>query len=181
MASQQQHPIAAPFPAPPPFYHHFTKQNLERLRRLQKANEQTPHTNGDSTPSQQKPSSTILDLPPELRYLLPPPLPAPESTYRSFGSSISLSAPELSLTDAGIEQLYPSPDPGSTGSVDAVTNPQSHLIALARSLLTTFLSLIGTLSINPELFGDKVDDLQTICYNMHDLINQYRPHQSTLR
>ncbi len=45
-------------------------------------------------------------------------------------------------------------------------------------MLTTYLSLIGTLSLNPELFGDRVDDLQTICYNMHDLINQYRPHQA---
>jgi mediator of RNA polymerase II transcription subunit 7 len=57
-------------------------------------------------------------------------------------------------------------------------NPQPHLISLARSLLTTFLSLTGILSQNPELYQDRVQDLQTIMYNMHDLINQYRPHQA---
>ena len=34
------------------------------------------------------------------------------------------------------------------------------------------------LSINPEDAAEKIDHLQTLFYNVHDLINQYRPHQA---
>ncbi|KAK5162875.1 Mediator of RNA polymerase II transcription subunit 7 [Saxophila tyrrhenica] len=183
MADNQPQPIAAPFPAPPPFYHHFTKSNLSHLRRLQKdASQQTPQPNGDSTGTDNnssdtsttnhdsKPDLDILSLPPELRYLLPP--PRPTTTYTTFARPINLTAPDLSLADAGVEQLYPSPPP------DTQLNPQPPLLSLARSLLTTYLSLIGNLAVNPEGFEDKVEDLQTLAFNMEDLINRYRPHQA---
>jgi len=57
-------------------------------------------------------------------------------------------------------------------------NPQPHLLVLARSLLTTFLALTGALSEDPTEYLDSVTNLKTIVTNMHDLINQYRPHQA---
>ncbi|KAL8970767.1 MAG: hypothetical protein Q9183_001363, partial [Haloplaca sp. 2 TL-2023] len=64
--------ISAAFPAPPPFYKSFTQDNLSHLSRLREVN----------------PSITALDLPPELRTLLPPPPPSPKHQYRSFGATV---------------------------------------------------------------------------------------------
>lgn len=146
----EQSAIASPFPAPPPFYKHFTKQNLAALRRLQK---------DDDAPV----------LPKDLQFLVPP--EPPVGKYSSFGAEIDRDAPEPTLAAAGIEQVYPA-------AAEVRLNPQPYLIVLARSLLTTFLSLTGILSANPELYQEKTQDLQTLMYNMHDLINQYRPHQA---
>jgi mediator of RNA polymerase II transcription subunit 7 len=164
--------MIAPFPTPPPFYHHFTKQNLLRLRQIRREAQQSQSQEQPSTDAQSssKPDIDILSLPPELRYLLPPP-PPPDNTYRSFGNALDLSAPDLTLVDSGIEQLYPD-DPS------VYTNPTPHLIALTRSLLTTYLALVGILSTNPTLYESKVKDLETIMFNVHGLVNRYRPHQA---
>jgi mediator of RNA polymerase II transcription subunit 7 len=159
MADQQQ-PLKAPFPPPPPFYKSFTTANLAQLRKLRK----------ESSATSEAADISILNLPLELRYLIPPQPPA-DGTWTSYGSTLTNRDEQISLADSGIEQLYPS-------SEDAKINPQPRLIALARSLLTTFLSLVGILSRDPTLYAGRVEDLQTICYNMHDLINQYRPHQA---
>ncbi|KAI5371069.1 Putative mediator complex, subunit Med7 [Septoria linicola] len=167
MAEEQQ--LVAPFPAPPPFYQHFTKQNRNRLRQLRKEAAAASSSNTDNAAAE-KQDIDILSLPAELRYLIPPPPPS-TTKFTVFGQEIDLEAPEPTLAEAGIEQLYPS-DPS------VKTNPQPHLIALARSLLTTFLGLIGVLAANPELYEERVSDLQAIMFNMHSLINQYRPHQA---
>jgi mediator of RNA polymerase II transcription subunit 7 len=161
----EQGAIAAAFPAPPPFYKHFTKQNLAALRRLRKAARDT-HGEGDGENGE----LDIHALPTELQYLIPPQPPKDEK-YTSFGVEIDRHAPELTLESAGIEQVYPS-------HPSVRSDPQPHLIALARSMLASFLSLVGILSTNPELYEEKTKDLQTLMYNMHDLINQYRPHQA---
>ena len=165
---QQQQPLKAPFPPPPPFYKHFTKANLAQLRQRRKeAGVSEPQEESSTEP---KPSLDILSLPPELRYLIPPPPPA-DGKWTSFSQSLSLGDPSPILADQGIEQLYPS-------RPSATSNPASHLLSLSRSLLTTFLAIVGILSQNPELYKEKVEDLQTILFNMHELINQYRPHQA---
>lgn len=51
-------------------------------------------------------------------------------------------------------------------------------MTLTRSILLNFLELAGVLSINPADAAEKVEHLQTLFYNVHDLINQYRPHQA---
>lgn len=140
--------MAAPFPTPPPFWKYFTKQNVARAKQL-------------------RDDETADD---ELRYLIPPEPPS-DGRYSSFGQPIDLHAPPATLESAGIDQLYPA-------HPNVRVNPQPHLISLVRSSLTTFLSLLGTLSQNPELYEETVTDLQTIFYNIHDLINQYRPHQA---
>ena len=81
MADQQQPgAITAAFPAPPTFYKHFTPQSQSRLNELVGSSEQTTLDTQSPKPSQ------ILNLPPELRYLVPPP-PPPHGKYRSFGES----------------------------------------------------------------------------------------------
>jgi mediator of RNA polymerase II transcription subunit 7 len=147
MADQQQ-PLKAPFPPPPPFYKSFTATNLAQLRKLRKES----GTDAEST------DLNVLNLPPELRCLIPPQPPA-DGTWTSYGTALTTKDEQTSLADSGIEQLYPS-------SEDAQINPQPHLIALARSLLTTFLSLVGVLSRDPTLYAGRVEDLQTISYNM---------------
>lgn len=154
------------FPAPPPFYKHFTKGNVSRLRQLRK-DAGIPSV---ALEEEREQDVDILSLPTELRYLRPPELPN-DGNLSVFGSNANLDAPRMTLADAGIEQLYPD-------HPSVLSNPQPHLIALARSMLTTFLALAGILSVNPELQEEKMTDLQAIVYNLHDIINQYRPHQA---
>lgn len=169
MAEQNTQPsaISAPFPAPPPFYHHFTRENLAQVRKIRK---QTASYEITSNAPQSK-EIDVLCVPPELRYLIPPPPPSPTTAYRTFNSHINPSAPNASLADAGIDQLYPL-------TSDLLENPQPQLLALARSLLTTFLALVGTLAGNPTLYEEKINDILTIMFNLHDMVNRYRPHQA---
>jgi len=91
MADQQPQSgaISAAFPAPPPFYKHFTEQNLSHLRDLQQQQAQTDSTTVDpaaaSTPK-------LFDLPPELRFLIPPDPPS-SGLYKSFGDQYNASPP----------------------------------------------------------------------------------------
>lgn len=159
----------ANFPTPPPFYKHFTKDNIAKLREIRKENGVSQPDSEDS-PSADAKDVDIATLPSELRYLIPPPLPA-DGKWRTFGAQHDLNAPDPSLEDAGIETLFPH-DPS------VKLNPQPYLLSLARSLLTTFLALTGTLSEDPTQYLERVTDLKTIVTNMHHLINQYRPHQA---
>jgi hypothetical protein len=93
MADEQQQPgaISAAFPAPPPFYKHFTEQNLSRLRELQQQQAQPNPPTADPTTTSSPPTKP-LDLPPELRFLTPP-APPTSGLYRSFGDSYNASPP----------------------------------------------------------------------------------------
>ncbi|KAK5724264.1 Mediator of RNA polymerase II transcription subunit 7 [Elasticomyces elasticus] len=142
------------FPAPPPFYNHFTTAMLTHLRDLRK----------------QDPNLDILSLPTELRYLIPPP-PPQTSTFNAFGAFRSLNAPPQTLASLEVEQLYPD-------HASIALNPQAHLISLARTQLTVFLTLIGNLSQNPaEGWEQETTELDEITMNMLGLVNGYRPHQ----
>ncbi|KAK0286830.1 Mediator of RNA polymerase II transcription subunit 7 [Friedmanniomyces endolithicus] len=163
--------MKAPFPTPPPFYQHFTKDNLRSLRRLRKeAGVPTNPSHTDNIISH--PDLDLLALPPELRYLIPPPPPA-DPTIHTFGFARSLAAPPPTLTDLpGIARLYPS-------HPSVLLNPQAHLISLARTQLTSFLTLIGNLSQNPaEGWEEETKEIEEVTLNMLDLVNRYRPHQA---
>ena len=69
---QPSNALAAAFPAPPPFFEHFTPSNIARIR---EAREVAP---------QATESDLFRDLPPELRFLIPP-QPPQSGKYRSFG------------------------------------------------------------------------------------------------
>jgi mediator of RNA polymerase II transcription subunit 7 len=93
---QPSNPLAAAFPSPPPFYQHFTPENLNRIAALRAA-QQSEQANASSDThstleeaSAPNPALRLLDLPPELRFLQPPEPPA-EGIYRSFGDFFNVS------------------------------------------------------------------------------------------
>lgn len=74
MADQAQaRMLSAAFPTPPPYYKHFTKQNVTKVRQIRK--EAATNTN----------QVDVESLPAELRYLIPPEPPA-DGRYKSFGA-----------------------------------------------------------------------------------------------
>ncbi|TKA58703.1 hypothetical protein B0A49_10562 [Cryomyces minteri] len=171
MAEEERRTSSAPFPAPPPFYKFFTEENLSRLKELQSTAPKSTSTT----------ASSILDLPPELRYLIPPE-PPNNGKYRSFGALIDINETLPSLRSLGIEQLYPSPPttptPGAPTSSEQTLDRALYLTKIAKSILLKFLELVGVLSLDPSQFEPEINALQTMFYNAHHLINEYRPHQA---
>jgi mediator of RNA polymerase II transcription subunit 7 len=82
MAEDQQQPLAAAFPAPPPYYKNFTKKNIERLKSLQVSAD--ADTNVDAVENQIR-----KDLPAELQCLVPPDPPA-DGKLRFFGEEVDV-------------------------------------------------------------------------------------------
>lgn len=86
------------------------------------------------------------------------------------------------MKDQGIEQLYPSSPTGADEkSPSKPAQPLNHayyLLKISKSLLLNFLEFIGILSVSPEQFEPKVEDLRNLFINAHHLLNLYRPHQA---
>ena len=84
--SGQQKGVTSAFPPPPPFWKHFTRQNLAKLE------QRKTEAQGDGDGSQQKQRNwspeelRALKLPSELRYLVPPELPT-SGSYSLFGEA----------------------------------------------------------------------------------------------
>lgn len=72
--TQQARMLSAAFPTPPPYYKHFTKQNVTKVRQIRK--EAASNNDGQVD---------VSSLPQELRYLVPPEPPA-DGRYKSFGA-----------------------------------------------------------------------------------------------
>lgn len=145
----------APFPAPPPFWRHFTVANEEELKRIEaSATDEQP---------QQK-------LPLHLAYLRPPP-PPPDSAefYTTFGQKqvIDPTKPSSLPTD----QLLFDPD-------DPNLNHAILLSKLTKSLLLNFLELAGIINLDPTQHEEKMQDIRQLLLNIHVVINIYRPHQA---
>lgn len=172
--------LSTTFPQPPPFYKHFTSQNLERLKEFQESIDSKTQ-GGNPSEALGLTSPRLLNLPPELRYLIPPEPPA-DGKYRSFGLPQNINETLPSLQEIGIEQLYPSLPVPSSDSEDLgskwTLDRAFYLKKMAKSILLNFLELVGVLSVNPAQFGDKIDHLKTLFVNSHHLINEYRPHQA---
>lgn len=120
-----------------------------------------------------------------LIYVLPPPNPQLPEIYPS-------------LAQSGIQQLYPDPTTTTTTTTTAATTTTTaattsanggkagtpsfdrtlELRRLSQSLLLNYLELVGVMGIAPEQFHEKTAALETILFNMHHLINEYRPHQA---
>ncbi|KAI9736584.1 MAG: Mediator of RNA polymerase II transcription subunit 7 [Claussenomyces sp. TS43310] len=186
MAEQQQaNALAAAFPSPPPFYQHFTPENIDRIATIRADH---PADSSQLQSEQQKMEDEaqskplrILDLPSELRFLQPP-APPSEKRYRSFGDFYDLNEALPSLREHSIEQLYTPPSTPPNEASAPVSSPHSDraliLKRLAKSLLLNFLELMGIMSISPEQYADKISDLRTLFINFHHLLNEYRPHQA---
>lgn len=163
------------YPPPPSYYKYFTQENIDKLAKFKEtqaasnillpSDQPTPLDKEDvNAPS----SSNITDHHP-LEYLVPPELPV-SGPYRSFGNIWQIEDKLPSLSDTGIKQLYSNSD----GNKDRIF----ELKKLLHSLLIQFIELAGIMSISPELFPAKIEDIRVLLINMHHLLNEYRPHQS---
>ncbi|KAH3680528.1 hypothetical protein WICMUC_000259 [Wickerhamomyces mucosus] len=157
MAENQEGVISSLYPPPPPYVKFFTNENLERFNKLQHEKQNTDK--GDVTDEK---DLYFNDNDKELKFLIPPLQPKSEN-YRSF-------------EDMGIPQLYNDPEKESDKN-DSIVKIQ-ELRTLLKSLLLNFLEIIGVMSVTPEEFHTKVDQIRTILINIHHLLNEYRPHQS---
>lgn len=90
-----------------------------------------------------------------------------------------------SLQEQGIDQLYPEPTANTSDSNDKDAaqpapklNHAYYLLKISKSLLLNFLEFVGALSVSPEQFESKVNDLRNLFINAHHLLNLYRPHQA---
>ncbi|KAF3902525.1 hypothetical protein ABW21_db0204739 [Orbilia brochopaga] len=159
MAEEQQRNTASAFPAPPPFFKNFTPENQAKLKELQR--ESTPKDDGGAQ-----------TLPPELVCLIPP-KPPTEGQYRSFGDAWNIPDRLPTLKELNIPQLFPEPSDESY-NVDRA----QELRRLCKSLLLNYLELVGIMGMAPDEFEEKVYHLRIHLINIHQLINEYRPHQA---
>ncbi|KAL3231642.1 Mediator of RNA polymerase II transcription subunit 7 [Nakaseomyces bracarensis] len=158
--------VSSLYPPPPPYIKFFTKENVERVEeyRKRKTERQEQEQVGDGTHEVN-----------ELDFLIPPRMPE-SGNYRAFGSVWEVKDHLPDLETMGITQLYKKSE-----DTEQVTNYQykiQELRKLSYSLLLNFVELVGVLSINPELYEQKVENIRTILVNIHHLLNEYRPHQS---
>ncbi|KAL4921498.1 mediator of RNA polymerase II transcription subunit 7 [Aspergillus aurantiobrunneus] len=168
------------FAPPPPLWKHFSPQNVQKLEEIKKE-----ASKGEDGKPRKKEWSVAdlrsLTLPPELRFLVPPDIPSDQ--YSVFGELQSLSTALPSLEEQGITQLYPSsPKPDANGdSASHPAQPLNHayyLLKISKSLLLNFLEFVGILSVTPEQFEPKLEDIRNLFINAHHLLNLYRPHQA---
>jgi mediator of RNA polymerase II transcription subunit 7 len=186
------------FPAPPPFFKHFTDENIKLLEDA-KANAASDDSgnDGENTSSDLPHLTTaqLLALPTEVRYLIPPEPPAEDEEYTVFQQATKLSGHDMfqqiidwiqtetwnEEQDAGplkawkYEQLYPSTT-AEWSSVDR----QNYLFRFLRSMVLSFIELLGIVAMDPssEESNEKMRNILTLVLNMHALINEYRPHQA---
>ncbi|KIX05992.1 uncharacterized protein Z518_03966 [Rhinocladiella mackenziei CBS 650.93] len=149
---QPQQLPEAPFPAPPPFWRHFTIANEEQLKKIE-----------TSDAPQEK-------LPLHLAYLRPP-RPPPDSAefYTAFGQKQVIDPTKPSSLPT--EQLLFNPD-------NPNLNHAVLLSTLTKSLLLNFLELTSVLSLDPTKHEEKMEDIRQLVLNIHVVINMYRPHQA---
>ncbi|KAJ5554744.1 hypothetical protein N7535_007190 [Penicillium sp. DV-2018c] len=176
----QQRAVNTAFAPPPPLWKHFTRENLDKLDKIKaeasKDEDGRPNKKKHWTPAELR----ALELPSELRYLVPPAIP--EGQYSVFGELQTLSTTLPSLQEQGIEQLYPEPSPTDAEQDSSQPSPPLnhayYLLKISKSLLLNFLEFVGILSVAPEQFEAKVEDLRNLFINAHHLLNLYRPHQA---
>jgi mediator of RNA polymerase II transcription subunit 7 len=123
------------FPDPPNFYTHFTPANLAALRSHRQSLNLGPT---DAVPASSLPASSPL------HYLLPPPPPA-SGSYWSFSEFWQTPERHPSLEENGITRLYSEADEEVAGA-----NRVVELRRLSKSLLLSFLELVGVMAVSPE-------------------------------
>ncbi|KAJ5780108.1 Mediator complex subunit Med7 [Penicillium paradoxum] len=173
----QQRPVNTAFAPPPPLWKHFTRENIDKLDEIKA--EASKGEDGRPNKKKQWTSAELraLELPSELRYLVPPNIP--DGQYSVFGELQTLSTALPSLQEQGIEQLYPEPSTADDSSQPSPPlNHAYYLLKISKSLLLNFLEFVGVLSVSPEQFESKVEDLRNLFINAHHLLNLYRPHQA---
>lgn len=91
--ANQQRAVTAAFAPPPPLWKHFTRENLDKFEQIKteasKDKDGKPAHNKKWTPKELR----DLEVPPELRFLVPP--EAPTGQYSVFGELQPVSLREL--------------------------------------------------------------------------------------
>jgi mediator of RNA polymerase II transcription subunit 7 len=199
MEEEQPEVLSSFFPDPPPFYKHFTAENVATLKQLKT---DTADGNSDGATSPRLSASQLLSLPTELRYLVPPEPPAEDNEFRIFGETTkargndefegivewigrSMNERQPPLKDWEYKRLYPASPPSAPGddSIDPTKwslDRQKYLFSFLRSALLQFVDLLGIVADDPssEDKDEKLKNILTLVTNMHALINEYRPHQA---
>ncbi|KAL1898472.1 Mediator of RNA polymerase II transcription subunit 7 [Sporothrix stenoceras] len=171
MASQDDpNGAIAPYPQPPSYlWSQFTEENKAAIQQLREKN--AAETDEETT------AATIVPNVPDALAALQPPEPPPNGRWRVFDQMYTLSNQLPTLEEQGVERLG-APIPPASAEKDAHASKVFELKKLSKSLLLNFLELAGILAINPGDAADKLADLQTIFFNMHQHINEWRPHQT---
>lgn len=84
--------LSAAFPAPPPFYKHFTPDNIAQLKAARNATISTTDAKHDDSTDESGQILTeeqLRDLPRELLYLIPPE-PPKSGLYQCFGEALDV-------------------------------------------------------------------------------------------
>ncbi|KAH7484197.1 hypothetical protein PRIC1_003500 [Phytophthora ramorum] len=102
-----------------------------------------------------------------------PPEPM-EPTYHMFGSPYSTQDVVPDLLPG--KKLYA--PAGEEGDEDAPVDYKAEMKKINRSLLANFVELVDVLIKKPAMFNEKLDDVELLFLNMHNLINSFRPHQA---
>ncbi|KAH9876565.1 hypothetical protein J1614_003696 [Plenodomus biglobosus] len=189
-------PALSFFPDPPPFFKHFTTDNIARLKQIEdEAVADDEVTSKHASPSASRLSAEqILALPTELRYLIPPEPPADDEEFHVFnekarekGTNVFDKNMEHISEMLRMEGIFPDgwkyrqlPDPSAPTAAFATFTHQQKLYSCVRSLLLAYLKLLGIMASDPtsQMKSDTLDDMLTLVTNMHALINEYRPHQA---
>jgi mediator of RNA polymerase II transcription subunit 7 len=140
MADQvlDQSKASSTFPDPPPFWQDFTPDKIERAEALKK---QTAEQQGIDIAAVIR----VPEVPEELINLFPPAEPV-DGKWRLFGEEQSLNVELQSLEAAGIERLVPSNGDQDGKHIDRAF----ELKRLAKSLLLSFVELMGVMAASPE-------------------------------
>jgi mediator of RNA polymerase II transcription subunit 7 len=87
MAEGGPRALTAAFPPPPPFWKEFTAENVEKLEKIKR---EAAKSHGDSPKKKWSQAELrTLDVPPELRHLIPPE-PPKSGSYSVFGETQSV-------------------------------------------------------------------------------------------
>lgn len=87
----QQRAVTAAFAPPPPLWKHFTRENLDKLEHIKTEASKGEGEDRQRTTIKWSPADLrALDLPPELRFLVPPEIPT-SGEYSVFGEMQSVS------------------------------------------------------------------------------------------
>ncbi|RQM16000.1 hypothetical protein DD237_004449 [Peronospora effusa] len=101
-----------------------------------------------------------------------PPKPM-KPTYHMFGSPYSTQDVVPDLLQPG-KKLYAS----ERDDTDVLMDYKAPMKKINHSLLANFVKLIDVLIKKPSLFNEKLDEMELLFLNMHNLINAFRPHQA---
>lgn len=129
--------MVSAYPDPPSFYTHFTKANLTALRK---------HRTTLNLPASAPIPASSLPTESPLQYLIPPPMPT-DGSYWSFAEHWQFPERHPKLEDFGIQRLF--------SDNEEVSGPKRviELRRMIKSLLLSFLELVGVMAVNPQEVG----------------------------